>query len=263
MIWLGKRNTMTDLIQNMYKIAIENRAREIDLFWKRATFFWAFQLASIAILAAGLDGFELNSDRSPSAGIVFIAIGICVGLVSSLSGWLSARGSKYWQEVWEKKVEIIEMDNPLFRTKTYVEFSFSGAGPWSVSKQAIIFILYTFLIWLSLYMLAFFILVSSLMSSPNWFSYESVCFYFMVLAFLASLILLFFGKTNPKMIMHKKGMSIKEVISSRFKNLKSFFAYQSRNKSSSVGDQKDYESDSIKKILESRSEFNPKKQEGC
>jgi len=91
--------TRAALVQAL-TIAHEIRKFEIELYWKRANYFWAFQ--AIAFTALGF----AYKDGVPNAHLVLVssALGSFAGLV----GYLSARGSKFWQENWESHVDILE-----------------------------------------------------------------------------------------------------------------------------------------------------------
>ena len=72
-----------------YKNLLDTRKFEIDLFWKRALFFWGF----ITVV-----GGAYISGKIPAANLFFVSI---IGFLFSLIFSLSTRGSKYWQEHWE------------------------------------------------------------------------------------------------------------------------------------------------------------------
>jgi|SRR5438270_1430938 len=74
------------------KYALDIRKFEIDLYWKRATYFWALIAASFA------GYFALQSTESAKRNAFSIFIVSCIGLVLSFAWYLVNRGSKYWQE---------------------------------------------------------------------------------------------------------------------------------------------------------------------
>jgi hypothetical protein len=74
-----------------FDVALQARSFEIDLFWKRSAFFWAF-------VAATLVGYASARDR-PLATML-----ACFGMVCSIAWTLVNRGSKYWFENWEQKI---------------------------------------------------------------------------------------------------------------------------------------------------------------
>lgn len=125
------------------EIAVATRAFEIELFWKRSIFFWGF----ISVAFAGYGAF-----RAAHSDLAIVVA--CFGLVCSTAWTLLNRGSKYWQENWETKVERYESDvtGPVFAVQEDVQ----PKGPWlqarrySVSKLLIALSDYVLLIWLTL-----------------------------------------------------------------------------------------------------------------
>ena len=115
--------------EKRFDVSVQIRNFEIDLFWKRSLFFWGF-ISAAFIGYAALRQSELR-----------IAVA-CFGMVCSFAWTLVNRGSKYWQESWETKVERFELPvtGALFAAE---EVPQSSKGCWlrgrkySVSKLAI------------------------------------------------------------------------------------------------------------------------------
>lgn len=82
--------------------AHELRKFEIENYWKRATYFWAFQLAAFSTL--GLL-WKIGGDPLDE-GVLMVPAAL--GAVTALVGWLTAQGSKFWQENWEGHVDALE-----------------------------------------------------------------------------------------------------------------------------------------------------------
>src|ERR1035437_2713319 len=80
-----------------YKLALEIRRFEIELYWKRTTYFWTL----IAATFAGYFALA-SSGNSRAPGLLFLVS--CIGLVLSTGWYLVNRGSKYWQANWESHV---------------------------------------------------------------------------------------------------------------------------------------------------------------
>lgn len=127
-----------------FTLAREGRKYEIDKFWQRSVFFWGFIAASFIAYAKG-------SEKTKPLEKVLIS---CFGLICSFTWTLSNRGSKYWQEAWERKVERIEdlvLGAKLF---SHVEDrqpkGVWGARNFSVSKLTIALSDFTCIIWLGL-----------------------------------------------------------------------------------------------------------------
>jgi len=116
------------------KVALDIRKFEIELYWKRTTFFWAFL---VSIYTAYF--FICNNHRDSLYLILLSFLASCF----SLLWYLSNRGSKYWQENWEAHVSALENDEigPLFKTikKNKKKFwNLFSAYDFSVSKANII-----------------------------------------------------------------------------------------------------------------------------
>jgi hypothetical protein len=126
------------------EIAIATRAFEIDLFWKRSIFFWGFISAAFVGYAA------LRSANSDLAIVV-----ACFGMVCSSAWTLLNRGSKYWQENWEAKVERYEVNvtGSLFAVQEPVQRKgrWLQARRYSVSKLLIALSDYILTMWLVLF----------------------------------------------------------------------------------------------------------------
>jgi hypothetical protein len=88
-------------LENAWKRAHEIRQFEIELYWKRATYFWAFQLIAFTAL-----GFLLKDGEIKSKPLLIIPSSI--GVITAFAGLLTARGSKFWQENWEAHVDLLE-----------------------------------------------------------------------------------------------------------------------------------------------------------
>jgi hypothetical protein len=144
MALLDVTKTSPEQRKEILKYAADVRKFEIDLFWRRSLFFWGF--ISAAFVAYGVLINEADKDFA-------LAIS-CFGLVCSVAWTLQNRGSKYWQEAWEQKVETVEKEvlgAPLFSNWEPVKRKgFWGAAKFSVSKLAIALSDFTVLIWLVL-----------------------------------------------------------------------------------------------------------------
>jgi hypothetical protein len=119
-------------IQLTLQYAAENRRSEISLLWARSSFFWAF-----LAIAIGSYGAAFHSDHRTLALIV-----ACFAAICSLCWTLANRAGKYWQEIWEKKVERLEreaLSTPIFDRKTNPEIPeslFWDAKQYSPSRLA-------------------------------------------------------------------------------------------------------------------------------
>jgi len=90
------------------KQALDIRKFEIELYWKRAGYFWTFIAAAFAgYFALGRDG-----------DIVSTYVVTCLGFLFSLAWYFVNRGSGAWQRNWEAHVDLLEdgIMGPLYKT---------------------------------------------------------------------------------------------------------------------------------------------------
>jgi hypothetical protein len=82
-------------IKATYEKAWEAKNFEIEHYWKRANYFWAFQVASFAgyFTVIGSKAYETNPQV-----LYFV---ICIGLITSFAWTFINLGSKTWQRHWE------------------------------------------------------------------------------------------------------------------------------------------------------------------
>jgi hypothetical protein len=78
--------------RRLLEIALDARKQELQFLWQRSQFFWLFN-------GAIFTAFKLLED--PLA----VTVASCFGFVASLSWTLLNRGSKYWYESWEEKLD--------------------------------------------------------------------------------------------------------------------------------------------------------------
>lgn len=128
--------------------SLDTRKLEIDLYWKRASYFWT-------LIAAAFAGYiVLVSSDSPMEGMLVLVS--CIGFTLSFAWYLVNRGSKYWQENWESHVDLLEdgIIGPLYRTtisqKEYRWFRLVSGYPYSVSKVNQIISIYITMVWMGL-----------------------------------------------------------------------------------------------------------------
>lgn len=124
--------------------ATDVRKFEIGLFWTRSLFFWGFTTTALAAYGASI--------KYGTAELQFGSA--CFGLISGIAWTLVNRSSKYWQKVWEVKVErsqnaAIGQDLFSVRSNPVVAQNWTG-GPkhYSVSKLAIALSDFVVLCWL-------------------------------------------------------------------------------------------------------------------
>ncbi|HLM66364.1 MAG TPA: hypothetical protein VK358_02505 [Longimicrobium sp.] len=93
------------------KHALDIRKFEIDLYWKRASYFWT-------LITVAFGGFiVLDREKPDDIGTAALLVS-SVGFLLSFAWYLVNRGSKYWQENWERHVDCLEdlVVGPLYKT---------------------------------------------------------------------------------------------------------------------------------------------------
>lgn len=132
------KDTRKDALEH----ALDIRKFEIELYWKRATYFWTF----IAAALAGYAAIQAASNISPQTRSDLTVILSCLGIVFSFAWYCANKGSKQWQENWENHVDMLEdtVVGPLYKTvlrrpgpstrREWFERIFMGPAPYSVSK---------------------------------------------------------------------------------------------------------------------------------
>lgn len=132
-----------------HELALDIRKFEIELYWKRATYFWT-------LIAATFAGFFALASQKPISHPILPFLVSCIGLVLSTSWYLVNRASKYWQENWERHVDSLEDEfaGPLYKTTISNEqfrwWKPSDGYPFSVSKITQLTSLFVALVWLAL-----------------------------------------------------------------------------------------------------------------
>lgn len=119
------------------QIALDTRKFEIELYWKRATFFWAFIVAIYTAYFYVCSECEANS-------LFYQLLLSFLACCFSFLWYFSNRGSKFWQENWEAHVRALENEEigPLYKTiknpEAYNFRNIIGPFDFSVSKANII-----------------------------------------------------------------------------------------------------------------------------
>jgi hypothetical protein len=162
--------------------ALDIRKFEIELYWKRATYFWAFIAAAFAGYALT---YKNSSEHEPWLSLLFSSL----GLVFSFTWYLVNRGSKYWQNNWERHVDLLEdiTLGPLYKVVAEDvgnKNPLTAAGPFSVSKLNQILSAFVTSIWVLLF-------IKSLFPISNELSVD-VCKIAITLLTVVAIFLLYF-----------------------------------------------------------------------
>jgi hypothetical protein len=134
------KKTLEDTLTRAYDI----RKVELDLYWKRATYFWGFLIAAFTAYFIVMNEYY---DFAPSDKFLVI----CVGFVFSYAWYLVNRGSTYWLTNWERIIDAIEehlgMNLYKVNLQEKIDPKFSENHPYSVSRINIIVSYFICIIW--------------------------------------------------------------------------------------------------------------------
>lgn len=107
---------MPQKAERAFEKAWATRNFEIEMYWKRATYFWAFIASTFAGYFALISSESYaKPDRFNHVEVYFL---ICIGFVLSLAWHFTNIGSKSWQRHWEVHVDLLEdaFTGPLYKT---------------------------------------------------------------------------------------------------------------------------------------------------
>lgn len=97
--------------------ALDTRKFEINLYWKRTAYFWAF---IVSIYIAYYKVFTMDCSKLQDTSLIqpmaLLALSL-LGCFFSLAWFMVNKGSKFWQKNWETHVYLLEDEvmGPLFK----------------------------------------------------------------------------------------------------------------------------------------------------
>ncbi len=127
--------------------ALEARKLEIDLYWRRVTYFWTLSTVAFTGFFA-----SQTSEKVPKSSLVTIC---CIGFLFALAWFLASRGARYWQQNWETQVDMLEdkVIGPMFKTNvdaTASKWKLLDGYPFSVAKINQLLSLFLTIVWVIL-----------------------------------------------------------------------------------------------------------------
>lgn len=124
---LDLTNVLDNKIELAYKEACENRRFEIQMYWHRAGYFWAFivSIYTAFFFVSGNDGSAIVYKEMIKLALSFLGFVFCLGF------YFSNKGSKVWQENWEIHEGFLEDEVAV---KLYKTFYYDENKNYSVSK---------------------------------------------------------------------------------------------------------------------------------
>jgi hypothetical protein len=168
------------------KVALDCRKFEIELYWKRASYFWT-------IISVAFAGFFILSEKSEASNTYMIA---CLGFIFSIAWYAVNRGGSAWQRNWETHVDCLEDEimGPLHKTVTnrrhYKFWDLAGPFAFSPTRVNAILSMLVVAVWSLLIIRTAY---RSISSGQGWMTILAVTF----IAFVATVALLKFGQTRP------------------------------------------------------------------
>lgn len=162
--------------------AHEIRKFEIDLYWKRATYFWAFQIAIFLGLTASLGkDFHLP---------FLIPIFALLGVVTSVAWHCVNKGSKFWQENWELHIDLLEEEVTGNLYKNVLCYDDNEDNAYSVSRINLTVSLVFVGVWAFLFV--WFIIPVEYREYIIRIFQQSACWHLILLAVPIAILILFF-----------------------------------------------------------------------
>ena len=108
--------------EKAYETAADIRKFEIDKYWSRTGYFWAF-IVSIygAYFAVLTKMYKIEKEHCPPGflhGEIPLLVLAALGLFFSFSWYLANNASRHWQENWEEHMDLLEdeITGPLYKT---------------------------------------------------------------------------------------------------------------------------------------------------
>lgn len=95
---------------------------EISLYWTRSAYFWGMQVALFGASGLIIDGLLSNAANSSSRQELLASSALLItailGALISLVWRLMASGAKFWQDNWERHIDVLEtfIYGPLYKT---------------------------------------------------------------------------------------------------------------------------------------------------
>jgi hypothetical protein len=132
------KTTENTKLKNAIENALDIRKFEIDLYWKRANYFWLYNVSACTAYFYVISNNNIHKEDVPVLTLLITGIGVFLSLC-----WVCINiASKSYQENWEKHVDLLEDDymGPLYkRTLGYEKTGFeklinSKISTYSVSK---------------------------------------------------------------------------------------------------------------------------------
>lgn len=149
-------------LEEAFKIALDTRKFEIELYWKRTGYFVLFIGAVFVGYYKMLQSID-NGSNDIQKELLFLFFSL-LGFILSLLWYIANRGSKFWQENWEAHIEVLSthLGIPIFGIINYCKSTKSDLMkeyPFSVSKVNQMISLIVTISWFFLFIFNIFYLI--------------------------------------------------------------------------------------------------------
>lgn len=104
----NRKNHLQKMKQAALNRAHDVRKFEIELYWRRNLYFWGFNVAlfaAIGVLIPSLNGKNAGLANFPKNLLLVISL---FGIFVTFAWYYVHKGSKSWQENWEKHIDYLE-----------------------------------------------------------------------------------------------------------------------------------------------------------
>jgi hypothetical protein len=147
-------------LERAWETAHRIREFEIQLYWKRALYFWGFQAALFAVVASissKPDSTELQTSAIP----VILLLSI-TAMFLSIMWLLMSKGAKFWQNNWERQVDLLEEHICGNLYKVYPVMEAHSSAPFSVTRINMAVIIYIVSAWAFVAMASLYLLTKEI-----------------------------------------------------------------------------------------------------
>jgi hypothetical protein len=136
-------------IEKFLDKAYDIRKFEIEMYWKRATYFWGFIAVSYTLFVL-LNTSKINVEKKELATLQLLVTSL--GLIFSYGWYIVNRGSKFWTKNWHEIIDFLEglIKRPFHRLKMSSENSLLKVFShyrFSVTDTNLIISFFNFLVW--------------------------------------------------------------------------------------------------------------------
>ncbi|POD99245.1 RipA family octameric membrane protein [Pectobacterium odoriferum] len=98
-----------DKLREAYNKSHDIRKFEIELYWKRATYFWTLTAALITFLGLAVTTYFGKSTIADPIKILSVSLAITIlGLLLTIITLFMSQAGKYWQTNWEYHINSLE-----------------------------------------------------------------------------------------------------------------------------------------------------------